>query len=195
MNTLDSKKFKVVLDKGFFSAANINDLYKHHMKFLIAAKLSLKFVKTHLDTVREKMRTWTCYSQDYQLYTHSLPVVWEYVQDRTYKGDTLNATRRMYLHFYFSPERALEDETTFNHRMADLQSELESGWRHPDHENQYAEYFECKTTPVRGMKVTAKEDAMTEATRNYGFFALPSNDVKDAGKDSVQEIYDAGDPG
>ena len=45
MDTLDHKKFKVVLDRGFFSASNINDLYKHHMKFLIAAKLSLKIVK------------------------------------------------------------------------------------------------------------------------------------------------------
>ena len=75
----------------------------------------------------------------------------------------------MYLHFYFSPERALEDETAFNGRMVDLQSELERGRRHPDHENQYTKYFECTTTPVRGMKVTAKEDAMAEATRNYGF--------------------------
>ena len=180
MNTLDCKKFKVVLDRGFFSATNINDLYKHHMKFLIGAKLSLKLVQMHLDIIREKMRNWTYYSQDYQLYTYSLPVTWDYVQDRPYKGDTIKAKRRMYLHFYFSPERALEDETAFNSRMADLQGELESDQRHPDHEKQYAKYFECKTTPVRGIKVTAKEDAMAEAKRNYGFFVLLSNEAKDA---------------
>jgi hypothetical protein len=33
---------------GFFSAANINDMYHHHMKFLIAARLSLKIVQTNL---------------------------------------------------------------------------------------------------------------------------------------------------
>lgn len=98
MNTLGYKKIKVVLDRGFFSAANINDLYKHHIKFLIAAKLSLNFVKSHLDTVQDQMRSWTHYSQPYQLYAYNpLPVTWSYVQKRPCKGDTIKAGRRMYL--------------------------------------------------------------------------------------------------
>ncbi len=64
MNTLGYEKIKVVLmDRGFFSAANINGLYKQHLKFLIAGKMSLKIVKTNLDTVRDTMRSWTYYSQ------------------------------------------------------------------------------------------------------------------------------------
>ena len=180
MNTLGYKKFKVVLDRGFFSASNINDLYKHHMKFLIAAKLSLKLVKTHLDSVRDKLHDWRYYHQDYQLYAYSLPIYWDYSQDRPYKGDTINSKRRIYLHLYFSPERALEDEITFNKRMSELQNELESGRHQPDHEKQYAKYFEVKSTPVRGTKVIAKTDAMEEAKRNYGYFVLLSNDIKDA---------------
>ncbi len=198
MNTLGYEKIKVVLDRGFFSAANINDMYRHHMKFLIAAKLSLKLVKTHLDTVRDKMRSWTHYSQAYQLYTYSLPITWDYVQDRPYKGDTIKADRRMYLHLYYSPERALEDEKAFNSRLADWQEELESGQRHPDHEKQYAKYFEVKSTPVRGTKVIAKEEALAEAKRNYGYFALLSNEIKDPvealaiyrNKDLVEKAFD-----
>jgi len=179
MNTMGYEKIKVVLDRGFFSAANINDLYRHHMKFLIAAKLSLKLVQTHLETVRDKMRLWTHYNQDYQLYTCSLPITWDYVQDRPYQGDTIKADRRMYLHLYYSPDRGLEDEKAFNSRLAHLQAELESGQRHPDHEKQYAQYFEVKTTPIRGTKIIAKEDALAEAKRNYGYFALLSNEIKD----------------
>jgi len=180
MSTLGYRKFKVVLDRGFFSAANINDLYKHHMKFLIGAKLSLKLVQTHLDNVRDEMRNWTYYSQDYHLYAYSLPITWDYVQERPYKKDIIKAKRRMYLHVYFSPERALEDETAFNSRMADLQRELENDQRHPDHETLYAKYFNVTITPVRGTKVTAKEAAMAEAKRNYGYFVLVSNEIKDA---------------
>jgi transposase len=198
MNTLGYEKIKVVLDRGFFSATNINDLYRHHMKFLIAAKLSLKLVKTHLDTVRDKMRIWTHYSQDYQLYTYSMPIIWDYIHNRPYKGDTIKADRRMYLHLYYSPERALEDEKTFNSKMVILQEELESGQRHPDHEKQYAKYFEVRSTPVRGTKVIAKEEAMTEAKRNYGYFTLLSNEIKDAvealeiyrNKDLVEKAFD-----
>ena len=187
MNTLGYQKIKVVLDRGFFSAANVNELYRHHMKFLIGAKVSLKLVQKHLETVREKMRSWTYYNQDYQLYAYSVPITWNYTQDRPYKGDTIKADRRLYLHIYFSPERALEDEKTFNNRLAALQEELESGQRHPDHEKQYAKYFEVKTTPVRGTKVIAKEDALAEAKRNYGYFVLLSNEIKEPIK--ALEIY------
>jgi len=179
MNGLGYKKFKVVLDRGFFSAANINDLYKHHMKFLIAARLSLKMVSTHLDTVREKIRNWPFFHQGYQLYAHSLPISWGYSQERPRIGDTLKSKRRMYLHIYFSPERALENEMAFNSRMTALQQELESGHCNPDHEKLYAKYFSVNATPVRGIKVTAREDAMAEAKKNYGYFVLLSNDIKD----------------
>ncbi len=197
MNTLGYEKVKVVLDRGFFSAANINGMYKQHMKFLIAAKLSLKIVKEQLDTVRDEVRNWNNYSQDYNLYTYSVPVTWNYTQDRPYKGDTIKAKRRIYLHLYFSPERALEAETTFNTRMSQLQNELESGHRNPDHEKLYAKYFEVKTTPIRGIKVIANDKAMAEAKRNYGYFALLSNEIKDAvtalevyrNKDSVEKAF------
>lgn len=179
MNALGYEKIKVALDRGFFSATNINDMYRNHMKFLIAAKLSLKLVQTHLDTVRDKMRIWTHYNQGYQFYTYSLPITWDYVQDRPYRGDTIKADRRMYLHLYYSPDRALEDEKAFNSRLVNLQAELESGQRHPDHEKQYAQFFEVKSTPVRGTKVIAKEEALAQAKHNYGYFSLLSNEIKD----------------
>jgi transposase len=104
----------------------------------------------------------------------------------------------MYLHFYYSPDRALEDEKAFNNRMAVWQNELESGQRHPDHEKHYAKYFTVKSTPVRGVKVVANEEAMAEAKRNYGYFALLSNEIKDAvealevyrNKDLVEKAFD-----
>lgn len=198
MNMLGYEKIKIVLDRGFFSAANINDLYKNHMKFLIAAKLSLKLIKTHLDIVREQMRNWTHYNQAYQLYTYSLPITWNYVQDRPYKGDRIAADRRMYLHLYYSLDRALEDEKALNNRMALWQEELESGRRHPDHEKYYAKYFTVRSTPVRGIKVVANEEALAEVKRNYGYFSLLSNEIKDAvtaleiyrNKDVVEKAFD-----
>ncbi len=93
----------------------------------------------------------------------------------------------MYVHLYFSPERALEAETAFNKRMTRLQNELETGQRRPDHEKQYAKYFNVKNTPVRGAKVVANDEAMAESKRNYGYFALVSNDVKEAV--TALEIY------
>lgn len=86
----------------------------------------------------------------------------------------------MYLHLYYSSEWALDDEKAFHNRLVLWQKELESDQRHPDHEKYYRKYFEVKSTPVRGIKATAKEEALQEAKRNYGYFALLSNEIKDA---------------
>src|SRR5665811_1846319 len=89
-------KIKLVMDRGFYSEANINDLYQSHLKFLIAAKVSLKFVKAELDKVRDSLRTWTNYSRKHDLYAYTTKIEWEYSQERPYKGDTLKGKRRMY---------------------------------------------------------------------------------------------------
>jgi len=49
----------------------------------------------------------------------------------------------------------------------------------PDHEKQYTKYFEVKSTPKRGITVSAKQEVINEAVRNYGYFALLSNEIKD----------------
>ncbi len=89
MGGMGYRKIKVVLDRGFYSASNINDLYRHHIKFLLSAKLSLKFTRRHLDEVRETMRGWSHYNQEYQLYACCVPTTWDYVKERPYKGDTI----------------------------------------------------------------------------------------------------------
>lgn len=173
-------KIKLVMDRGFYSEGNINELYRNHLKFLIAAKTSLKFVKTELDRVRDSIRTWTKYSQKYDLYACSSKIDWSYSQERPYKGDTLQEKRRMYIHIYFNSEKALEDEKNLNLMLCKLQSELESGRRNPEHERQYAQYFDVKTTPARGTKAIARQEAIAERKKNYGYFVLLSNEIKDS---------------
>jgi transposase len=173
-------KIKLVMDRGFYSEGNINELYRNHLKFLIAAKTSLKFVKTELDKVRDSIRTWTKYSQKYDLYACSSKIDWSYTQERPYKGDTLQEKRRMYIHIYFNSEKALEDEKNLNLMLCKLQSELESGRRNPEHERQYAQYFDVKTTPARGTKAIARQEAIAERKKNYGYFVLLSNEIKDS---------------
>ncbi|MDD4308818.1 MAG: transposase, partial [Candidatus Cloacimonetes bacterium] len=172
-------KVKLVMDRGFYCEDNINGLYKNHLKFLIATKVSLKFVKTELDKVRESIRTWTNYNEKYDLYASSTTISWAYSQDRPYCKDTLKGERCMYIHLYLNTEKAVEDEKNSNILLCALQRELESGKRNPEHESRYAKYFDIKTTPARGTIVTAKQEAIEEAKKNYGYFVLLSNEVKD----------------
>jgi len=79
--------------------------------------------------------------------------------------DILKGKRRMYLHLYYNSERALEDEKSLNNLLCTLQAELERGKRNPEHEKQYAKYFDVKTTPSRGPKVTARQEAIVKQRR------------------------------
>jgi hypothetical protein len=179
MAFLGYSKVKLVMDRGFYSETNINSLYKDHLKFLIATKTSLKFVKTELDQSRETMRSWTNYSQKYDLYAQSTMINWAYFQERPYKGDVVKGERRMYLHMYFNAAQAVEDERELHTLLINLQAELESGKRNPEHEKQYAKYFDIKSTPIRGINVSAKDEVLAEAKKNYGYFVLLSNEIKD----------------
>jgi transposase len=53
MNFLGFDKIKLVMDRGFYSTNNISGLYKEHVKFLIAGKLSLKIVQNGIADCRK----------------------------------------------------------------------------------------------------------------------------------------------
>jgi transposase len=176
---LNLKKVHLVMDRGFYSAENVNELYKEHHKFLIGAKLSLRFVKEQLDSVRHSLREWTNYCENHEVFATCVPIKWDYLQERPNKGDTIRGERRMYLHLYFNGERATEDEQRQTRRLLALQKELQTGQRRPENSKLYDKYFETHETPARGVTVTARQEAIDEARRNYGYFALISNEIKD----------------
>jgi len=179
LKSLDYGKVKLVMDRGFYSEDNINSLYQGNLKFLISAKVSLKLVQKELNKVRDSIRTRINYNSTYQLYAHSNTVEWNYSQRRPQKGDVIKDTRRMYLHIYYNSEKALEHENRFNEMLDMLESELTTGNRRAENEKQYAKYLDISETPVRGIKIVPRQDAITKAEQDYGYFALISNEIKD----------------
>lgn len=168
------------MDRGFYSKDNINALFKEHLKFLISVRMSLAFIRKELDIIYDRFRSFEHYSEKYELYCHTVQTEWLYTQYRPYKGDTLSEHRRIYIHYYYNIDKAAEDEKAFDRKLIALRHELETGKRVPEHENLYKKYFDTKTTPARGTKVTVNEDAVTKSKRYFGFFALLTNETMDA---------------
>lgn len=180
MDFFEYKKIKLVMDRGFYSEQNINGLYQNHIKFLIGIKMSLKYVKKELGNVRTTIQNWSNFNPEYNLYSSTSMITWQYSQERPYKGDIIEKDRRAYLHIYFNKEKETEDAYKLNRLLIKLKDELQSGKRNPDHEKQYTKYFEIKSTPKRGITVSPKQEVINEATKNYGYFALLSNEIKDS---------------
>ncbi|WP_139693990.1 IS1634 family transposase [Sporolactobacillus terrae] len=173
------KKVKVIMDRGFYSRDNINALYKHHQKFIIGVQLRLKFVKNVLEDVREELKLWSNLETQFNTYGVCRMITWDYEQERPYKGDVLKGKRRAYLHLFYNPEKAAKDQVDINDYLTNLYQDLMDHTLKEHRMKDYDKYFEVTETPKRGRKIKPREEAMREAARNYGFFALLSNEVTD----------------
>ncbi len=176
---LKLEKLKLVMDRGFYSEKNINDLMKHHHKFLIGAKTSLKIVSNRLDKIRADFVTRFNYNSELKLYVMSFTEEWDYSEEKPRSGETVTDKRRIYLHFYYNDQKATDDKTRFNAMLDRLEYNLINGTPDPADEKLYQKYFVISETPVRGVTYSFKEDAIRKAEKNYGYFVLMSNGIKD----------------
>lgn len=180
LDILGFGKAKFVMDRGFYSEDNINGLYKAHVKFLVGVKLSLKFIRKHLDEVYDDIRMFTNYDESINTYGCTVSTEWDYTQERPYKGDVIRDKRRIYIHYYYSIDRGADDEQAFDKRITNLYSELLEGNLVEEHKKAYAQFFEVKDTPIRGRQVCCKEDEIKAARRYFGYFALITNEKMEA---------------
>ncbi|UAK16754.1 IS1634 family transposase [Sporolactobacillus terrae] len=195
--TLGFEKVKLVMDRGFYSATNINALMKEHLKFLIAVRPSLSWVRHELDQVYDALDTFENLDEQYDLYALTVRTDWDYTQDRPYKGDTLKEKRRVYLHLYYNVDQAAEDQKKFDRKLMRHHQELKNGQRVPEHEAFYKKYFTVKSTPKRGAQITVNHQMVEKAKRYYGYFSLLSNEKMDAiqalelywGKDPIEKCF------
>lgn len=172
-------KVNLVMDRGFYSEENINALYQKHYKFLIATKTSLKYVQERLDDVRDRMVSRPYYSSKYRLYFTSSMEEWTYKETKKQSGELETGARRMYLHIFYNDQKAADDKNEFNDMLDILEKELLSDSRKPEHEKLYSKYYHIQKTPVRGITLTPKQEVIDAAEKDYGYFALISNEVKD----------------
>ncbi|RLL84117.1 transposase [Mesotoga sp. H07pep.5.4] len=178
-NVMGYKKVSVLLDRGFYSRENINLLFKNHQKFIIGVKLNLNYVKETLEEERDNLQLWSNLQPQFGVYGLCRTIQWEYEQERPSKGDVFSSKRRAYLHLFYNPEKAAKDQAEMNDYLSRLYNDLANNTREEYRMKDYDRFFTVTSTPKRGRKVTPKEEAMREAARNYGYFALLSNEVND----------------
>jgi len=179
LDNLGFKKVKLVMDRGFYSEENINALFKKHYKFLIAGKSNVSFIREQIDKVRESIKHYSCYKEEQEVYQVSSINNWSY-EERDAKGEILTrSSKRLYVHVYYNGQRAEEEKQSFIKALTDLKTSLKEGTCSPSKEDMRNKFFHCKTTPKRGVTVEAKEEAIQEHIKTFGYFVLLSNEIKD----------------
>ena len=165
-------KVRLVMDRGFWSAANVNAMMREHLEFLMGMPTSLRLFRDAVDAHAGELRGWGNYDPATGLYGMRIAHGWDYEERRPRRGDVVRARRRSYVYLFFDASRAAEAERELAALLRACASELAAGNRVEAHERYYDEYFEV----VRGRPV-GRDGAIAAATARAGYFALFSNEV------------------
>lgn len=180
----------LILDRGFYSVANIDELYRRRHKFTIALPTGRQWIETYLNKHRDKIASPTNYlstGENEALYTATELHKW---------GQNKH---RGYLHLYYNAERAASDFDRFTRKLISYRDELLNGKQVKEHEDLYRRYLIIKETPKRGLKVDYNEEEISKYRDRYsGFVCIFSNKIKDAAealevyrnKDVVENCFD-----
>lgn len=97
-------------------------------------------------------------------------------------GEAETFSRRLYVHVCYSRDRATKDEQRLVNDLFELKRLVEAGEQlSPAGEKKAEKFLHCSTVGRGGkLKVAFRDEAFREARKYFGFFALVSNEVKDA---------------
>jgi transposase len=191
-NTVKALKFlkagriHLVMDKGFFSDANVDAMYGAHMKFAVGVPFTTDLACESAESVRDGIVGFANYRRvgEQDLYVSG--------GLRSWKG------RRCYVHVYFNAKKAADDHAAFLRKVHQWKLELETAPA-PENAKHYAKFFHVAETPKRGRRITPRDDAINAHARTTcGFFVLLTNDIKDPidalrlyrDKDCVEKGFD-----
>jgi transposase len=186
---MKQKFLNCVMDKGFYSKKNIDELLASRNKFTLPVPLNNKWVRHAIDDIHDVIHG----PQGYQKLDNEIL----YVHSRLYPWGEKN--RRCYLHLYYNAHARAVAVDQFNEKLVRYKEELESGKPISEHQKAYDTFFVMNDTPKRGVKVSYNNTVVSQYINRYaGFQALLTNSIKDPvkalqvyrDKDVVEKCFD-----
>lgn len=189
LSYIGATRLHFVLDRGFYSQKNVDELLTKRHRFILAVPIQRKWVQNIIDEVRESIQDPQNYKKidDEILYVHTRLYPWG------------KERRRTYVHLYYNAHAASEATDRFTEELLGYKEELEKGLQVKDHEDAYRTFFTIKETPIRGLRVLFNNEAIKRYRNRYaGFHILLTNDIKDPvealkvyrNKDSIEKCFD-----
>ena len=186
---MGTKSLHYVMDKGFYSKKNVDNLLASKDKFILSVPLKNKWIQDTIDEIYESIHGPEGYQKldDEILYVHSRLYPW---------GE---GNRRCYLHLYYNAHARATAVDRFTEELVGYKDELESGKLISSHQEAYDAFFVIKTTPKKGLQVSYNTETVRQYINRYaGFQALLTNSIKDPieslqiyrDKDVVEKSFD-----
>jgi len=187
LGIIGQTRLTFVLDRGFYKADNVDELFKERMRFILACP----------------SRKWNCelYEQygDEIICHNNRHALGE--QEVLYMRTVLHkwGKRRCYVHIYYNDTKAAAERDEFALNLAKWEEELVTGNEDKNNAWAYKQYFMVKSTPKKGRKVVKNVEAIEKSKKKHmGSFCLLTPYKTDAltaietyrRKESVENCFD-----
>ena len=171
-----SGQIRYVMDRGFYSAENLQYLTEKGHRFIIALPGSLKYVKELI----EKHGAEIVNRSEYKLGA-----------DMPY-GKAFEVTElgfRMRVHLYYDPLKAANDSAALFKEIEKQENELRDMTEPPDRKLRYDRYFYINVSSKDGsLSFRRNNEAIDRALRQCGYFMIAETDFKKTTAE-ILELY------
>ena len=172
---ISSKKTRFVMDRGFYSAENMQYLVQKGCRFIIALPSHMKFCIELIDKHREEIVNQAeCYLGKGKPYGRAYEV--------TENG------YRMRVHLYYDPYKATAESERLYEEIARQEKELSQMDTPPDRKLRYDRYFYINRTKDGRLGYRRNMEAINKALSRSGFFLIGETDFKKTTAE-ILEIY------
>lgn len=162
------ENYSLVMDRGFFSKGNIEELVHEKIPFIMPATMTLKSVKELMSLAQKDVE-----SPEYLHKFNKKPI---FVKPVTLEQKEFKING----YCFYDPKRELEEKSTFYSRIYDVKEKLEEtaipGWRNAaevfkERAREMASYYSWKKTDDH-FRITIKKNAVSQRVNRMGKFFI-----------------------
>lgn len=189
LKCLNLEKPLIVTDNGYYSQENMTESVSRNMKFLTLVDPDVTWVRETIDVLRETLDGMSstcpfdpsvCGATTTRM--HEFSRVRQRSRNGRASGEKETFTRRLYVHIFHSPDNDAKKELAFRKGLLELKAQMEAGVTEftKSAQNKIAKYLVCSKMGRSGeAKIGFNDDAIAEAKKYFGYFALVSNQTMD----------------
>lgn len=180
--TTGSRNILVVLDKGFYSARNINNMLKENgdgpVRFLISVPFTASFPKKQVENERK----------DIDSVENTIVINGQSMRAVT-KERSWNKDHKLYTHIYYNVKKATSIREDLYAKVALLRQKATEEPEKYSNDDECQKYLIIRRSEkqANGYTVNIRTDAVEKTLKTSGWVVLISNDVDDAQK--AMRIY------
>ena len=179
----------IVTDNGYYSQNNMMEFVLRNVKFLTLVDSDVTWVRETVDVLREPLASMssTC-PFDPTVCGATATRMHEFSRERQRSrngkaaGEQETFSRRLYVHVFYSPDNEAKKELTFRKDLLELKAQMEAGATEftKAAQRKIDRYLVCSKKGRGGqLKIGFNDQAIAEAKRYFGYFALVGNQAMD----------------